>query len=57
MLSDESILTMVREVEEPIEVEDDEQDGADTIGDQCLEKSTSTQLKSAIETQLSFSFL
>ena len=38
VLSYESILAMVREVEEPIEVEDDEEEGDDTIGDQCLEK-------------------
>ena len=57
MLSDESILAMVREVEEQIEVEDDEEDGDDTIGDQCLEKPTSTQLRSAIEALLNFSFL
>ena len=29
---------MVREVEEPIEVDYDEKDGDDTIGDKCLEK-------------------
>ena len=56
MLSDESTLAMVREVEEPIEVENDEEDFDDTIGDQCLEKPTSTQLRSAIETLLDFSF-
>ena len=44
MLSDESILAMVREVEEPIEVEDYEKDGDDTIGDQCLEKPTSNPI-------------
>ena len=45
-----------REVEEPIEVEDDEEDGDDTIEDKCLEKSTSTQLISAIDTLLELSF-
>ena len=48
MLSDESILAMVREIEEPIEVEDEE--------DISLEKPTSIQLRSAIETLLDFSF-
>ena len=48
MLSDESILAMVREIEEPIEVEDDEEDDEDTIEDKCLEKPTSTQLRCAI---------
>ena len=47
---------MAREVEEPIEVEDDEEDSEDTTGDKCLEKPTSTQLRSAIETLLDFSF-
>ena len=56
MLSDESSLAMVLEVEGPIEVEDDEEDGDDTIGDQSLEKPTSTQLRSAIETLLNCSF-
>ena len=55
VLSDESILAMVREIEEPIEVEDDEEDGRD--GDISLEKPTSIQLRSAIETLLDFSFL
>ena len=32
MLSDESILGMIHEVKEPIEVEDDKEDGDDTIG-------------------------
>ena len=49
MLSDESILAMVRDVEEPIELEDDEEDDDDTIGVKCVEKPTSTQLRSAIE--------
>ena len=52
----ESTLAMLHEVEEPIEVEDDEENGNDTIGDKCLEKHTSTQLRSAIETILDFSF-
>ena len=55
MLSDESILAMVRDVEEPIEVEDDEEDGDDTIGVKCVEKPTSTHLRSAIEALLDFS--
>eukprot|EP00795_Rhopilema_esculentum_P002535 gene2535-730_t len=42
MLSDESILAMVGEVEEPIKVEDDDEDGDDSNEDQCLEKPTST---------------
>ena len=42
--------------EEPIEVEDDEEDGDDTIKDKCLEKPTSIKLRSAIETLLDFSF-
>ena len=54
VLSDESILAMVREIEEPIEVEDDEEDGGDE--DISLEKPTSIQLRSAIETLLDFSF-
>ena len=37
----ESILAMARDVEEPIEVEDDEEDGDDTIADKYLEKPTS----------------
>ena len=43
VLSDESILTMVREDEESIEVEDNEEEGDNTIevNDNCLEKPTS----------------
>ena len=55
VLSDESILAMVREIEEPIEVQDDEEDGGDE--DISLEKPTLIQLRSAIETLLDFSFL
>ena len=40
----ESILAMVCKLEEPIEIEDDEEDGDDSIGDKCMEKSTSSQL-------------
>ena len=54
VLSDESILAMVREIEEPIEVEDDEEPGGDE--DISLEKPTSIHLRSAIETLLDFSF-
>ena len=45
ILSDESILAIVREVEEPVEVESDEEDGDDTIevNDKCLEKATSIE--------------
>ena len=50
VLSDESILAMVREIEEPIE----EEDGSDE--DISLEKPTSIQLRSAIGTLLDFSF-
>ena len=41
--SNESIFAMVREVEEPVEVESDEEDGDDRIevSDKCLEKPTS----------------
>ena len=52
----ESILAMARDVEEPIEVEDDEEDGDDTIADKYLEKPTSAYLRSVIETLLNFSF-
>ena len=54
VLSDESILAMVREIEEPIAVEDDVEDDGDE--DISLEKPTSIQLRSAIETLLDFSF-
>ena len=57
VLSDESILATVREDEEPIEVEDDQQEGDNKIevNDNCLEKSTPIQLRSVIETLLDFS--
>ena len=54
VLSDESILAMVREIEEAIEVEDDEDDGGHELI--SLEEPTSIQLRSAIETLLDFSF-
>ena len=49
---------MVREAEEPIEIENDEVDGNDTIevSDKCLEKPTSIQLRSAIETIMDLNF-
>ena len=49
---------MVREAEEPIEIESDEVDGNDTIevSDKCLEKPTSIQLRSAIETIMDLNF-
>ena len=58
ILSDESILAMVREVEESVEVEIDEENGDDTIevNDNCLEKPNSIELRSAIETLMDFSF-
>ena len=51
-MSDELILAMVREVEKTVEVESDEEDGHDMIevNDKCLEKPTSIELRSAIET-------
>lgn len=47
---DESILAVVREVEEPVEGESDETDGDDTIevNDKCLKKSTSIEIRNAI---------
>ena len=47
---------MVRELEKPAEVESDEEDGDDAIevNDKCLEKPTSTELRSAIETLMFF---
>ena len=56
VLSDESILAMVREDEESIEVEDDEEEGNNSIevNDNCLKKPTPIQLRSAIETLLDF---
>ena len=53
VLSDESILAMVRDDEESIEVEDDEEEGDDT--NKVLEKPTAMQLRSGIETLLNFS--
>ena len=57
VLSDESIFAMVREDEESIEAEDDEEEGDDTIkvNGNCLEKPTQIQLQSTIETLLDFS--
>ena len=56
ILSDESILLMVREVEEPVEVESDEEDTdyAIEVHDICLEKPASIELRSAIETLVNF---
>ena len=54
ILYHESIFVMVREVEEPAEVESDEEDGDETQ-DKCLEKRTLIELRSAIETLLGFS--
>ena len=53
VLIDESILAMVRDDEESIEVEDDEEEGDDT--NKVLEKPTAMQLRSAIKTLLDFS--
>ena len=52
ILSDELILAIVREVEKTVEVESDKEDGHDMIkvNDKCLEKPTSIELRSAIET-------
>ena len=49
---------MLHEVEELVEVKSDEEDGDDTIkvNDKCLEKPTSIDLRSAIETLVDFSF-
>ena len=57
VVSDESILAMVNEDEESIKVEDDEEERDNTIevNDNCLEKPTPIQLRSAIETLLDFS--
>ena len=57
VLSDKSILAMVCEDEESIEVEDDEEEGDNTIevNGNCLEKPTLIQLRSTIETLLDFS--
>ena len=58
ILSDESILAIVLEVEEPVEMESDEEDGDDSIevNDKCLEKPTSIDLRSGIKTLMGFSF-
>ena len=57
VLSDDSILAMVREDEESIEVEDDKEEGDNTIeaNDNFLEKPTPIQFRSVIETLLDFS--
>ena len=49
---------MVREAQEPVKVESDEEDGDDTIkvNYKCLENSTSIELRSAIETLMNFTF-
>ena len=56
-LSDQSILAMVHEVEEPDEVESDEEDGDDTteVNDKSLENPTSVELRSVVETLTDFS--
>ena len=58
ILSDESILEMVREVEEPVEVESDEEDGDDKIeiNDKCLEKPPPIDLRSSLESLMDFIF-
>ena len=57
VLSDESILAIVGEEEESIEVEGDEEEDGNTIevNNNCMEKPTPIQLGSAIETLLDFS--
>ena len=57
VLSDDSILAIVREDKVSIEVEDDEEEGNNTIkvNDNCQEKPTPIQLRSATETLLDFS--
>ena len=56
VLSDEPILAMVREDEESIELEDEEEgDNTIEVSDNCLEKPTPIQLRSAIETLFDFS--
>ena len=56
-LSDQSILAMVHEVEEPDEVENDEEDGDNTteVNDNSLENPTSVELRSVVETLTDFS--
>ena len=58
VLSYKSILAMVRETEEPVEVESDEENGDDTIAvsDKCLQKLPSIEVRIAIETLMDFSF-
>ena len=50
---------MEREIEEPVEVESDEEDSDDTIevNDKCLEKLTLIELRNAIATLMDFNFL
>ena len=50
---------MEREIEDPVEVESDEEDSDDTIevNDKCLEKPTLIELRSAIATLMDFNFL
>ena len=57
VLSDDSILAIVRKDKVSIKIEDDEEEGNNTIkvNDNCQEKPTSIQLRSAIETLLDFS--
>ena len=49
---------MMHEVKEPVEVESNKEDGNDAmeVSDKCLEKPTSVELRSAIETIMGFSF-
>ena len=49
---------MVREIEEPVEVDSDEKDGDDAIkvNDKRKEKHTAIELRSAIETLMDYSF-
>ena len=56
ILSDESNLVMVRKFEKLVEVDSDDEDGDDTIeaNDACLEKPTSIELRSVIETLMHY---
>ena len=49
---------MMHEVKDPVEVENNKGGGDDTmeVTDKCLEKPTSIELRSAIETIMGFSF-
>ena len=49
---------MVREIEEPVEVDSDEKDGDDAIkvNDKRIEKHTAIELRSATETLMDYSF-